>query len=334
MNPLPGQSIDVFPIAGLLKIRDLEYYDGPLLSQFKHDRGDHYLYYWCDCDQTANRWMVLRVSETSIIRLLNRFTPLDYIIPQSCQDDFVYFIDLDELGSLLGSALCLIDQIPVDYQPRPGVYLDYEPARDDRSYSVLIEGSLTNEQLSEIPSRYTQAYSFLYVANVLQRGQHQSFPWRGGFSSMHFYRGLPNLVPAEDRAKVEALQYASPGFIRFSIHRPTASSLGKRIAKYLDRQSPEHQCISRLLGYIAENKLNDLREEHRNTTDPEWERYNAELFSRTRELLESLEISEPQRLMPAMGSSFEVAKMTLSFTRRLSELTGFVRDGLVRFPEM
>ena len=334
MIPLPGQPIRALPIARLHKVCDLEYFDGPLLSQFRHDRGDHYLYYWCDCDETANRWMVLRVSETGIIRLVNRFVPLDYLIPKSCQDDFVYFVDMDTSGVFLRFAICLIDQIPGNYLPGPGVYIDYKPPRDDRSYSVLIEGTLTNEQLSDIPSKYVQAYSFVYAVNVLQKGQFQSFPWRGGFSSMHFYRNLPNFVPAEDRARVQALQYASPGFIRFSVHRPTASFLGRRIAAFSDHRSDEHQHISRLLGYIAENKLNDLRDTHPNTTDQEWEKYNNELFSRTKELLGSLEIADPQRVIPAMGSSFEAAKMTLSFTHRLRELTGFALDGLVRFPEV
>jgi hypothetical protein len=278
--------------------------------------------------------MVLRVNETSIIRLINRFIPLDHVIPQASQDDFVYFTDLDNVGMPIRTSLCLTDQIPDDYIPGPGVYVRYQAEEDDRSYSILIEGSLTNEQLAEIPTRYTQAYSFLYAVSTLQSATLPSFPWRGGFSSMHFYHhNLPGLVPAEDRAKVQALQYASPGFIRFSVHRPTANALGKRLASYLDRASPEHRAVSKLLGYIAENKLNDLRYTNPDTTGPEWSRHNQELFSRTRELLNALEIADAERVIPILGSQFEAAKIVISFTRRLRELTVFVKDCLIRFPE-
>ena len=195
MIPLPGQSLSSLPISGLCKVRDLEYFDGPLLSHFQHARGGHYLSYWCDRDEEVNRWMLIRVGEASIVRLINRFIPLDRAIPQACQDDYVYFIDLDTHGATVRASLCITEQIPEGYLPKPGVYLEYEPSKDDRSYAVLIEGTLTNEQLSEIPVRYGQAYAFLYLVNVLRRGYPQSFPCAVVLAQCTFIDLFPTCCP-------------------------------------------------------------------------------------------------------------------------------------------
>src|SRR5437016_5084392 len=93
MKPLNGTPIQHLPVRRLELVRDLIVHDGPLLSHLRHPSGDHYLRYWVDCDSTVNRWMLLRVSETNILRLVNRIIPLDHVIPRRCLDDFVYFID-------------------------------------------------------------------------------------------------------------------------------------------------------------------------------------------------------------------------------------------------
>jgi hypothetical protein len=74
-------TLTALPMGGLRHVRDLIYFDGPLLSHFKHPKGDDYLYYWCDCDEQANRWMVLRVTETSILWLTSGRWTLDTVIP-------------------------------------------------------------------------------------------------------------------------------------------------------------------------------------------------------------------------------------------------------------
>jgi hypothetical protein len=332
MISLPGQHLKGLPITGLLKVRDLEYFEGPLLSHFRHERGDHYLYCWCDCDEKANRWMVLRVSETSIIRLVNRFVPLDQVVPKACQDDFVYFVELDSAGSVAETVLCLNEQIPEVYLPEPGVYLDSEIAKDDRSYAVLIEGTLTTEQLSEIPTGYAQAYAFLHTVLVLKPESFVGYPWRGGFSAMHFFRMLLNRLPWEHRPSVMSLQYASPGFIRFTVSRPTANMVAACVEQFTDAQSSAKDACSRLRSYIYENKLNDLRDAIPDSHTTEWEPYNPELMSRTRALLDAIHIDQPDAFYKAVPSPFETAKIVLAFTNRLRELSTLVKDGLIRFP--
>jgi hypothetical protein len=123
MEAVNGTKLPSLPVSGLKRVRDLVYFDGPLLTQFEHPNGDDYLYYWCDCDSSANRWMVLRVSEANILRLIGRFVPLDFVITKGCMDDFVYLTDIALDGTPVSTMLVRIEQIPLGYQPEDGAYL-------------------------------------------------------------------------------------------------------------------------------------------------------------------------------------------------------------------
>ena len=125
MKEIGGFTIPGLPITGLKHVRDLLYHEGPLLSQYAHPNGDTYLHYWCDCDEMQNRWMVLRVNEAMVLRLVNHFLPLDQVVPQACRDDFVYFVDTDGRETRSVKMVAMAD-IPPDYLPQPGAYLEVE----------------------------------------------------------------------------------------------------------------------------------------------------------------------------------------------------------------
>ena len=275
MRQLEGPRLPTLPIIGLERVNDLDQFDGPLLTHFRHRRqGDHYLYYWCDCDDKANRWMVLRVSETNIIRLMNRFVPLDFVVPKGCQDDFVYFVDIDGDGTPAVVTLLRLDAIPDDYVPAQGAYLDAAASyqHDVRSYPVLIERSLSIPALSAIPRIFSQVYAFVYCLLVLRPQELEGHPWRGGFSVMHFYRWLVNRVPGEYSPSVDTVQYASPGFIRFSSLDPKVAA---HVAGLITRTVRANREIlleySSLHDYIRTNKLNEIR----SLDDEQWVGHGA-----------------------------------------------------------
>jgi len=295
MRELEGSPLPILPIIGLERVRDLESFDGPLLTHFRHRRqGDNYLYYWCDCDEKANRWMILRVSETNIIRLMNRFVPLDFVVPKACQDDFVYFADMDASGQLANVTLTRLDSIPLEYVPSHGAYLDALATHTDdlRSYPVLIERQLSIETLSAIPRVFSQIYAFVYCFFALRRQDLSGFPWRGGFSAMHFYRWLAGLVPGEYSPSVDTLQYASPGFIRFSSLDPkVVIQVGSFITRFVKDYSEIMLQYSILMEYIRTNKLNEIR----TVEDARWSNHGDELVNRTRGLLQALNYPEDRK---------------------------------------
>jgi hypothetical protein len=328
MIELAGARLKRLPVDGLELVRHLEYFDGPLLSQFRHRRqGDNYLYYWCDCDEKANRWMVLRVSETNIIRLVNRFVPLDFVVPKACQDDFVYFVDRDDDGA--GAVrLVALDSIPEEYIPDQGAYLE-ATAQDFSTFPVLIEQSLSIKELSDFPRDFQMVYAFVYSLFAKRPERLESHPWRGGFSSMHFSNWLLTRIPGEHRPYVSTMQYASPGFIRFShLDSAVARRVGAMITKVEESGLDLKEAVRKLMDYIRDNKLNAIEQ----SGDARWEDYNPDLTSLTLALLTAIQIPEPGEIMQSARRPFEAAKVALSFARRLVRLARWGQEGLVKFP--
>lgn len=328
MIPLTGEHLRSLPVGQLEHVRDLIAFDGPLLSQMAHRNGDQYLNYWCDCNETANRWMLARVSETHILRLVNRFVPLDYVIPRGIQDDFAYFVDIDGAGGVAQVVLQLKQDIPAAYVPAPGAYLPATVVRDEHSYSALIEGDLPLDVISEMPRTYSQAYAFLYVLRSLRPERFQGLPWRGGFSAMHFFREIVDMVPGEQRPNVAKFQYASPGFIQFAVNRATATDLAQSIAHLSQAGEMARLEYSRLFGYVRDNHLNDSGA----AAEANWEQHNPQLLDMTRSLLAAVNVQEGDAVISASRRPFEAAKIAMAFYRRLAALAHLDREGLVRFP--
>lgn len=328
MKEIDGIRLPSLPISGLKHIQDLVYYDGPLLSQYAHRNGDDYLYYWCDCDEVANRWMVLRVSEASILRITNRFVPLDYVIPSGCRDDFVYFLDLKQDGSIQDVRLASVQKIPEDYIPQPGAYLDpVERKQDSKSYSVLVEGGWSVRALGEFPKYFAKVYSVLYVLNVLRIPRFEDYPWRGGFSHMHFFNWTADQIPAEDRPVVSAMQYASPGFMRFSLHGRTADQVTRCVTEYqADEKLP--LAFQDLAHYVKKHKLNEIK----NLNDPSWAEHNKYLRQASLELLKGFSAIDEHSFLETSERRFETAKIAMAFYRYVKELSDFEKGGLVKFP--
>ena len=77
------------------KVADLIYFDGPLLSHYVTNKGDNYLFYWIDQDDTANRWMFIRTDYDNIQKYTNKKQTLRNVL-SSPLDDIVYTVDIDE----------------------------------------------------------------------------------------------------------------------------------------------------------------------------------------------------------------------------------------------
>lgn len=328
MKPLEGMPLETLPVSDLRHVRDLIYYDGPLLSHFCSHTGDDYLFYWVDCDEKANRWMVCRVGEAMILRLLNRFVPLNLVLPAGSRDDFVYFVDYGEDDATVAAHLVMQNAIPDDYLPRTGVYLETEPStRSANSYSLLVEGGWSVKALGDFPHTFAKVYSLLYGLNVLRIPSFEGFPWRGGFSAVHFFNWVAHQIPAESKPVVSAMQYSSPGFMRFSLHGATADQVSHCVNDYKTKNTSISAAFSDLATFIRENKLND---DH--VTDEQWQKVNPTLSDKAINLISALGVVDAASFERACPRPFEAAKIAMSFYRYIRKLNDFEKNGLVRFP--
>jgi len=329
MKELVAMNLERFPVTGLIHVRDLIYFEGPLLSQFKHENGENYLYYWCDCDEEANRWMVLRVSEATLLRLTERILALGEVIPCGSRDDFVYFLDMFSDGSVK-SYLAMPEAIPEDYQPAPSTFLEpLEPSPDTHSCSFLLEGEWSVEAIGNFPKVFNKVYSVMYGLSGDQSRGFMTHPWRGGFSSLHFFREITAAVPRRDRPYVEAIQKFSPGFVRFSLNTQAAEQAIRCVTDFRASELIIEEHAKLLRQFIKYEGLNDIEDE----SSQEWEKVNNSLDALTRRLLSHFTIFNVDRFMEMSARKFEAAKISLSFVKYVRRVLDFEKKGLIVFPK-
>jgi hypothetical protein len=329
MKALNGQPPFRAPFDELRHVRDLVYFDGPLLSQFVHPNGDNYLYYWCDCDDTANRWMVLRVAESDILRIENLSVPVSTVIPGRSKDGFVYFVDLDSEGTVIGSVLCGPAAIPDDYLPALESYIRTSVATNKlHSFSLLIGGRWTVKNFGDLPHIFSKLYSLLYTVNVLKPEELWTLPWRGNFSSMHFFNWVYKQVPRSDRPLVEALQYSSPGFVRFSLNARTAREVVECVNDFKANFTELTLEYDRLTDYIRKHKIKDIK----NSESTEWNSHDTFLTESTVALLHPFSPIQEREFLLIAPRPFEAAQIARTIYRDVKKLIDFENEGLVEFP--
>jgi len=131
-----GIKLDKFPL-NLNFVIDLIYFEGPLLSLFKNESGDSYLYYWCDVDENYNRWMIIRLSKTNQESYILKKLSLNHLI-LSPVDGFVYILDIGDDLQYDNIYLVLPENLPERYIPETESFYDFESELDHEDRLSLL----------------------------------------------------------------------------------------------------------------------------------------------------------------------------------------------------
>lgn len=134
MKTINGFSIN-FDFSKLIKVADLIYYDGPLLSHYMSSKGENYLFYWVDVDNVYNRWVVIRTDIFSIQQYLEKKITLHSIITQP-NDGFVYTVDIDDNIHYHNTKIVPIVDLPEEYTPMENSYYTFE-VKDDIDLAAI-----------------------------------------------------------------------------------------------------------------------------------------------------------------------------------------------------
>lgn len=124
MTPINGKNINK-DFNNFIKVSDLIYFDGPLLSHFISPNGENYLFYWCDVDDVFNRWIILRTDLLTIQKYIDKKISLKEILTQP-EDGFVYVADIDDSICYQSIQILLADEIPTEYIPQDNSYYNFE----------------------------------------------------------------------------------------------------------------------------------------------------------------------------------------------------------------
>ena len=329
MENIQGAELGAEVLEGHKHVRDLIVYDGPLLSHFENDRGDHFLYYWCNGDDKSNRWMVLRIGESSILRLVNGLLPLDDLIPMGSRDGYVYIVDLNAEARPASVKLVWPTMLPSTYRPRQGHLIRpefMEIATTD--FAVLMDGQWSIENLRTFPEKFNNVYATIYATNTYPKPHEERLPWRGGFSVMHFRNWALSIIPKDIRPRVSALSYQSPGFMRFELDVATADDVTRCVRAFNEKQSEIRPIYEEVAAFIRRNGLNSIE----NSYDERWLQYERNLIVFARLLIEKFNCLDVELFMATFQRPFEAAKVAMSFYRSVKELSNFEAEHLVTFP--
>ena len=98
-------------------------------------------------------------------------------------------------------------------------------------YSIRVEGDWAFEDLTTFTSEYQKLYAFYYHLlsdREFPRGTITGdYPWRGGYSTVNFFKRLFHAIPFHHRPLIKRMHYASPGAIELQ----TAVEVSQQIAE-------------------------------------------------------------------------------------------------------
>ncbi len=125
MEKVKGILIKSDWLKGLVKVSDLIYYNGPLLSHFQSLSGEDYLFYWVDTDSSFNRWLIINISIEKLQDYLNRKISLYQLITE-LDSGLVYKVDIDKDIQYHNFELLYIHELPETYLPNINSLYNFE----------------------------------------------------------------------------------------------------------------------------------------------------------------------------------------------------------------
>lgn len=340
MESLTGQQLDRLPFGPLKKDADLVYFDGPLLALFRNERGDGYFYHWCDADERNNRWLIFRVDARDLNGYLSRKTPLRPLLLNP-PDAFVVSADVDGEGRYHNLRMLSPQEIPADYLPAPDSLYDEEPhllvidkpaAAPDR-YVIRMDSEWSLRDLSDLPNNYSKVYAMLYTLQEVApetdhrvRRAYESYPWRGGYSTVNFFRSLESHLPVEALPQIRSMQYASPGYIELELDDRVAFAVKNVITAFAASYSELERLFRSVEGELKERKLiGEKRKSNLTTNDEDYLRETAQALMRI------LRIGGVDKLESLTKNPLVMVNILRSFYRVVEKLAVYEGEGKASF---
>ena len=121
------RQIEKFPVSGLFKVADLIYFDGPLLSLFKTPDGSNYLFYWCDCIETANFWLVFQIAHCDLLDYLQKRKSLYDLLVNNQSYSTVWLAKIDDRLRFQTLYAVPVKKLPDSYIPGKDSIYNFTP---------------------------------------------------------------------------------------------------------------------------------------------------------------------------------------------------------------
>jgi hypothetical protein len=225
MLPSFGPNIGTLP-RPLTLVRDLEEFEGPILSELRASEGGVFLEKWCARDEHVTRTLIVRSDQRVVAQYLAGRVSMHALLVQ--YSDGVGFI-VDKSGDETRAVyIAHVPALPEKYLPSPSAFHD-ETLRPEWALTpqnFLLDTRWNGKLLADIERLYLNAYAFEFFmsenAGISPPPHILDFVYNGGFSYMHAFRALRGEIPPTHRARAAGVSANSPGV--FTIDAPTATA--------------------------------------------------------------------------------------------------------------
>jgi hypothetical protein len=242
LNQIGALPIPRLPVE-LEHVRDLEEFDGPLLSEFRSADGEVFIYSWCDCDEEVNRWIVVRTPLQTLFRYLVGRSTLRELV-RDCRDRFVYIVDLDQQAEARATWFITAESLPIQYLPGPASYHPRDSSTEPGYQDVYI-----NQKWDDAyPRKYLQAYAFhtAFGAGGNPGNLKITYNLTTGWIFHTLFDIMQKNAPLDKRGDLAAVGFASPGYIRFSVDSEIAAGLRTAVSRYLAQRNRIRTLLDKL----------------------------------------------------------------------------------------
>jgi hypothetical protein len=95
----------------IIAMREIQYFEGPLLTEFEDMSGAFFLRYWCDRSEAGDRWLLFKTRKDLIEQYESGAISLRRLMDNSCKGKNLYLL---ENGTMW---LVAYNRLPADYRP-------------------------------------------------------------------------------------------------------------------------------------------------------------------------------------------------------------------------
>lgn len=168
MENLTFNSNKLLDTNNFVRVGDLSYFEGPLLSLFQElNSGHFYLFDWVDRDDKFNRWMIYRVSPKILLHFINcKISHFELF--ERRPDKEVYFADIDSRNKLFFDYDSYeIKGLPQNYYPNSDNFFEISDCKHFEKIKSVIINSLSRQKSEN-------EYSIVHILKVLKHREVKS----------------------------------------------------------------------------------------------------------------------------------------------------------------
>ncbi len=128
LRNIKGFKIEALPFE-LEKVGDLMYFDGSLMSIYKDQHNNPFVFDWVDSNEEFNRWLVYQINTASLNSyIISECT--HYNLINNPVNSIVFVVDIDNGNTIRNCQISSPNTLPYDYFPESDLKFENEDSRN------------------------------------------------------------------------------------------------------------------------------------------------------------------------------------------------------------